>query len=244
MKFAKKLASVAATSALCLSMVPAMAFAADTNTGISADEAKNQDITWEEAVDNIGDTEYWLQLEKDDMGKISIDVPVRVVLAVNTDGTFVTPTALKNVIENNSEFPVNVKAIGITEKADFKLKAATGFDALADANIFNGAVKSVALGADADGNTTVTPKQSVAFTKLGDYVANTAWAMQASDAAARTGDDCLFVQIDGAIANVGGHYFTAPINVFDLTYTFEASPATAIGATSTTSLIAPTDIAD
>lgn len=242
MKRSTKLASVISTAALCMTMVPAMAFAADTNTGISADAAKNQEITWNEAVDNVGDTQYWLQLEEGDMGKISIDVPVRVVLAVNTDGSFVTPTALKNVIENNSEFPVNVKAINITEKDNFKVKAATGFDALPDANIFSGAVKSVALNTAGDG--VDSTKQFIAFTKLGNYAPNTAWAMEASDADARTGSDCLFVQIDGDIANVSGHYFTAPINVFDLTYTFEATPATGIDATSTTSLAAPANIAD
>lgn len=237
--------SLFAATAVAALMVPGLAFAADTNTGISADDAKNQAIDWKDATSstptNQGDTQYWLQLNADNLNKISIDVPVRVVLAVNPDGEFVTPTALKNVIENNSEFPVNVKAISITPKDNFTVKAANGFDSLTDSNIFNGAVKSVTLATDGEGNTTVTPKQSVAFTKLGTYTPNTAWAMQASDtngAAApdRAGADCLFIQIEGDIANVSGHYFTAPINVFDLTYTFEASPATDVLTTGTTSL--------
>lgn len=209
-------------------MLPSAAFA------ITADEAKNQDIDHSPAVENVGDTEYWLQLEDEALKNISVDVPIKVVLAVDTDGSFFTPTALKNVIENDSEFPVNVSDLAITAKGnpgkEFVLEEATGFDALSTDNIFNGTIASAAL--TEDGTAVDSFKQTIAFTQFDQFAANMAWGMQASDADGdpvaneKTGDDCLFIQIDGAIANVNDYYFTSPINVFDITYTFEATDAT------------------
>ena len=231
---------ILATAFSAALMMPSAAFA------ITADEAANQDIDWAPAAtqsihgvtgDNVGNTEYWMQLEEESLKHISIDVPVKVTLAVNMDGSFCTPTALKNVIENDSEFPVNVSGMTLTAKGDadnpFVLEEATGFSALTADNIFNGTISSVALNETGDG--VESAKQTIAFTQLGNYSANTAWGMQASDADGdaaaheKTGDDCLFIQIDGEIANVSDYYFTAPINVFDITYTFEATDA-ALGA--------------
>lgn len=224
-------AGILSTAFAAALMLPTSAFA------ITADEAMNQDINHSPAVENVGNTEYWLQLEEDALKQISIDVPIKVVLAVDTDGSFFTPTALKNVIENDSEFPVNVSALSIAPKGDannpFVLEEATGFDALRTDNIFNGTIASAAL--TEDGSDVDSLKQTIAFTQFGQFAPNTAWGMQASDAddnpAAheKTGDDCLFIQIDGSIANVKDYYFTAPINVFDITYTFEATDA-ALGA--------------
>lgn len=224
-------AGILTTAFAAALMLPTSAFA------LTADEAMNQDIEHSPAVENVGNTEYWLQLEEDALKQISIDVPVKVVLAVDTDGSFFTPTALKNVIENDSEFPVNVSALTITAKGDannpFVLEEATGFDAVRTNNIFNGTIASAAL--TEDGSGVASFKQTIAFTQLDQFSANTAWGMQASDAdddpAAheKTGDDCLFIQIDGSIANVKDYFFTAPINVFDITYTFEATDA-ALGA--------------
>lgn len=212
-------------------MLPSAAFA------ITADEATNQDIDHSPAIENVGNTEYWLELEDEALKNISIDVPVRVVLAVDTDGSFFTPSALKNVIENDSEFPVNVSELAITAKGDpgkeFVLEEASGFDALSTDNIFNGTIASAAL--NEDGTDVASLKQSIAFTQFGQFAPNAAWGMQASDADGdavaneKTGDDCLFIQIDGAIANVKDYYFTSPINVFDITYTFEATDS-ALGA--------------
>ena len=216
--------AVAFTVALAL---PSSAFA------MTAEEAMNQDIDHNPAIENVGNTEYWLELEEEALQSISIDVPIKVFLAVDTDGNFFTPSALKNVIENDSEFPVNVSDLTITAKGDagnpFVLKEATGFDAMTADNIFNGTIASAAL--TEAGDDVASYKQTIAFTKLGQFAANQAWGMQASDADGdpeaheKTGDDCLFIQIDGAIANVNDYYFTAPINVFDITYTFEATSA-------------------
>lgn len=207
-------------------MLPATAF------GITADEAKNQDPGYKAAENNVGNTEYWLQIidhyeggddEPGGLDNMSIDVPIKVTLALKADGTFVTPTALKNVIENNSEFPVNVTNMALTEKNGFALKAATGFDGVTTNNIFSGKVASVSLksgGTDVD-----TSKQAIAFTKLGSYAKNAAWGMASADNATKSGSDCLFIQLDGEIGNVSGKYFTSPINVFDITYTFEATSA-------------------
>lgn len=233
-------ASILATAFSAALMMPSAAFA------LTAEEAVNQDIDWAPAAtqsingvtgDNVGNTEYWLQLEEESLKHISIDVPVKVTLAVNTDGSFCTPTALKNVIENDSEFPVNVSSLTITAQGDadnpFILEEATGFSALTTDNIFSGTISSVALNEAGDG--VDSAKQTIAFTQFDQFAANTAWGMQASDADGdaaaheKTGDDCLFIQIDGDIANVSDYYFTAPINVFDITYTFEATDA-ALGA--------------
>ena len=224
-------AGILSTAFAAALMLPGSAFA------ITADEAMNQDIDHSQAVENVGNTEYWLQLEEESLKNISIDVPIRVVLAVDTDGSFFTPTALKNVIENDSEFPVNVSAMTITPKGEdgkkFVLEEATGFDAVRTDNIFNGTIASAAL--TEDGSDVASLKQTIAFTKFDQYAPNTAWGMQASDAdddpAAheKNGDDCLFIQIDGAIGNVNDYYFTSPINVFDITYTFEATDS-ALGA--------------
>ena len=230
-------AGILSTAFAAALMLPTSAFALTPGEPLSAEDAMNQDIEHAEAVENVGNTEYWLQLEEDALKEISIDVPIKVVLAVDTDGSFFTPTALKNVIENDSEFPVNVSELKITPKGEegklFVLEEATGFDALRTDNIFNGTIASAAL--TEDGTDVASLKQTIAFTQFGQFAPNTAWGMQASDADddpvahEKNGDDCLFIQIDGAIANVNDYYFTSPINVFDITYTFEATDA-ALGA--------------
>ena len=226
----RTLAGIVVTAFAIMLMLPSAAF------GLTAEEAANQDIEHSPAIENVGNTEYWMQLEEDQLKNISIDVPVKVVLAVNTDGTFCTPTALKNVIENDSEFPVNVSDISITAKGDsgneFVLEEATGFEDLRTDNIFNGTIASASL--NEAGDAVESLKQVIAFTQFDQFGANAAWGMQASDAEGgeaceKTGEDCLFIQIDGAIANVSDYFFTSPINVFDITYTFEATDS-ALGA--------------
>ena len=202
-------------------MAPAAAFA------VTADEAVNQDVDHARAVNNVGNTQYWLEIVEDadqgGLGNMSVDVPIKVTLAIDSEGNFITPSALKNVIENDSEFPLDVVGMTLTEKDGFGLRAATGFDDLDDKNIFSGQISSVEL--NADGTAVEADKQVVAFTKLGQFSENAAWRMESSDNADKKGDDCLFIQIDGEIGNVAGKYFTAPINMFDVTYTFAAAEA-------------------
>lgn len=205
-------------------MAPAAAFA------ITADEAKNQNVDHARAVNNVGNTQYWLEIvedaDKGGLGNMSVDVPIKVTLAIDSEGHFITPSALKNVIENDSEFPLDVVGMTITEKSGFDLRAASGFGDLDDKNIFNGQIASVAL--NADGTGVADSKQVVGFTNLGQFSENAAWRMESSDNADKAGDDCLFIQIDGEIGNVAGKYFTAPINMFDITYTFAAADADAV----------------
>ena len=222
----RTLGAILATALCAALMLPSAAFA------ITADEAANQNVNHDPAIENVGDTQYWLTISEDGsgdpdgpggLGHMSIDVPVKVTLALDSEGNFVTPTALKNVIENDSEFPVNLKAMSLTAKDGFTLKAATGFDADDTDNIFHGKIMSAQLN-DA-GDAVESTLQEVAFTKLGNFAKNAAWGMESSNGVEKAGDDCLFIQIDGEIGNVSGKYFTAPINVFDITYTFEATSA-------------------
>lgn len=205
-------------------MAPAAAFA------VTADEAKNQTINHARAVNNVGNTQYWLQIVEDadegGLGNMSVDVPVKVTLAINSEGEFITPTALKNVIENDSEFPLDVVGMSLTAKDGFTACASTGFGDLTTKNIFSGEISSVKL--NADGTAVASDKQTIGFTKLGQFSKNAAWRMESSDNTEKKGDDCLFIQIDGEIGNVSGKYFTAPINMFDITYTFAAADADAV----------------
>lgn len=224
------IASIALAVAM---MIPSTAFA------VTAEEAANQDVNHAAATDNVGNTQYWLEIvegkadgdgdgDESGLGDMSVDVPIKVTLAVDADGNFITPSAYKNVIENNSEFPLDLVGMDITAKNDFTLKAATGFDALNDKNIFNGIISSVELN-DA-GNAVESTNQTIGFTKLGEFSKNAAWVMEAADNTEKLGEDCLFVQIDGELGNVAGKYFTAPINLFDITYTFAAATADATAA--------------
>lgn len=221
------MASLAAASLALAGAAPAFA--------ITASQATNQDINHAKAVNNVGDTEYWLQISEDGdpndpnnpggLNSMSVDVPIKVVLAVDAAGDFVTPTALKNVIENKSEFPLDVTEMSLTSKEGFTNIAATGFDASLTPNVYQGKISSATLNS---GRTAVDSiKQSVAFTQLDNFQTNAAWRMAASDNSDKYGDDCLFIQIDGALNNVAGKYFTSPINIFDITYTFAAASADA-----------------
>lgn len=220
----KILACIAAAGLAASMMAPAAAFA------ITADGAKDQTITHSRATNNVGNTQYWLQIVEDTdeggLGNMSVDVPVKVTLAVNSEGEFITPTALKNVIENDSEFPLDVAGISITAKDGFTACATTGFGDLTTKNIFSGEISSVNL--NSDYSAVSSEKQVIGFTKLGQFSKNAAWRMESSDNTEKKGDDCLFIQIDGEIGNVSGKYFTAPINMFDITYTFEAASANAV----------------
>lgn len=221
------MSGLAAASLALTGAAPALA--------ITASEATNQSVEHQRAVDNIGNTQYWLQISEDGdpsdpdnpggLDSMSVDVPMRVTLAVDAAGGFVTPTALKNVIENKSAFPLDVTKMSLTTKNGFTNVAATGFDSSATANIYNGKISSTTL--NADRTAVQSAKQSVAFTKMDTFATNAAWRMEASDNNARYGDDCLYIQLDGALKNVKGKYFTAPINVFDITYTFAAASADA-----------------
>lgn len=233
MSTARKLASGMIAAGLAASMMaPTAAFA------ITADETKNQAIQHERAVNNVGKTAYWLEIvedaDKGGLGNMSVDVPIKVTLAIDSEGHFITPSALKNVIENDSEFPLDVVGMQLTEKDGFGLRAATGFGDLNDKNIFSGKIASVKLNAD---YTEVSDdKQTIGFTKLGQFAENAAWRMESSDNTDKKGDDCLYIQIDGEIGNVAGKYFTAPINMFDITYTFAAADSDPVAS--------PGDLAD
>lgn len=217
------LASLAAASLALAGAAPAFA--------LTAEGARTQTITYQGAANNVGQTQYWLEISEDGDGSgggglnnMSVDVPVKVNLAVTAEGKFVTPTALKNVIENKSEFPLDVTAMSISSETPFTNVAETGFATSLVPNAYKGKIASATLAAD---GLSYTAKQSVAFTKLGTFVPNAAWRMAASDNDSKAGDDCLFIQIDGALNNVAGQYFTSPINVFDITYTFAAASADA-----------------
>lgn len=214
-----KILFAALTSAALAFGTAAPAFA------LTATEAANQTITHEAAVNNVGNTEYWLQLASNEGGLIvmSVDVPVRVNLAVQATGEFITPTAFKNVIENKSEFPVDVTAMQVTGKNGFTNIPATGFATSGTSNAFKGSIASVTLSDSLD--SVVSTEHKVAFKKFDEFNTNSAWRMEASDNNARSGDDCLFIQIDGALNNVAGKYFTSAVNVFDITYTFAAASA-------------------
>ena len=217
------MASLAAASLALAGAAPAFA--------ITAEGARTQDISYQGASDNVGKTDYWLQISEDGDGhgggglnNMSVDVPIRVNLAVTAEGNFVTPTAIKNIIENKSEFPLDVTAMSISSETPFTNVAETGFATSLVPNAYKGKIASATLAADGASYTT---KQSVAFTKLGTFAPNAAWRMAASDNDAKAGNDCLFIQIDGALNNIAGQYFTSPINVFDITYTFAAASADA-----------------
>ncbi|MBP3589408.1 MAG: hypothetical protein J6J61_02430 [Muribaculaceae bacterium] len=230
---ARKLASGMIAAGLAASMMaPTAAFA------ITADETKNQPIQHERAVNNVGKTAYWLQIvedaDKGGLGNMSVDVPIKVTLAIDSEGHFITPSALKNVIENDSEFPLDVVGMTLTEKDGFGLRAATGFGDLNDKNIFSGEISSVKL--NADYTEVEKDKQVIGFTKLGQFAENAAWRMESSDNTDKKGEDCLYIQIDGEIGNVAGKYFTAPINMFDITYTFAAADSDPVAT--------PGDLAD
>lgn len=221
------LSGIAAASMALAGAAPALA--------ITASEATNQDITYKGTVNNSGDTQYWLQISEDGdpsdpnnpggLDNMSVDVPIKVTLAVDAAGGFVTPTALKNVIENKSAFPLDVTKMTLASKNGFTNVAATGFATVATPNAYNGKVSSTAL--NADRSAVSSTKQSIAFTKMNTFTTNSAWRMEAADNNAKYGDDCLFIQIDGVLKNVKGKYFTAPVNVFDITYTFAAASADA-----------------
>lgn len=225
-------AALASTALVFGTAVPA--FAAWEDDSITAGGAKDQSIEYAPAVENSGDTQYWLQISEDGwddpdkpggLGNMSVDVPIKVKLAVDAEGNFVTPTALKNVVENKSEFPLDVTGISIESKDGFTLATASGFDANTTSNIYRGTIASAALNA---ARTAVdSSKQTLAFTRLGEFASNSAWRMEANDSNDKYGTDCLFIQIDGELGNISGKYFTKAINVFDITYTFAAASADA-----------------
>ena len=230
-----KLATQKATRMMVASLAAAsLAFAgAAPAFALTAQGAKDQAITYARAVNNKATTEYWLEISEDGDGgggggglnNMSVDVPVKVNLAVTAEGNFVTPSALKNVIENKSVFPLDVTAMSITPKNSFTNITANGFESNATLNAFKGSISSVKLSDDRSG--VASTHQSVAFTKLGTFTTSKAWRMEAKDTNDRYGRDCLFIQIDGALTNVAGKYFTNSINVFDITYTFAAASADA-----------------
>lgn len=147
---------------------------------------------------------------------ISVDVPVRVNIALNTDGTWCTPTALRNRIINRSTCAMHVASAVATTKSDFGLQSTSNFTTSGLDNALAGTIAP----ADSAGATTGTPQDLTSISTAGDK-----WTMPLGQTragvAVADGTNELPLQLAGSIRSVEGHYFTAPINVFDITYTFE-----------------------
>lgn len=147
---------------------------------------------------------------------ISVDVPVRVNIALNTDGTWCTPTALRNRIINRSTCAMHVASAVATTKSDFGLQSTSDFTTSGLDNALAGTIAP----ADSAGAATGTPQDLTSISTAGDK-----WTMPLGQTragvAVADGTNELPLQLAGSIRSVEGHYFTAPINVFDITYTFE-----------------------
>lgn len=147
---------------------------------------------------------------------ISVDVPVRVNIALNTDGTWCTPTALRNRIINRSTCAMHVASAVATTKSDFGLQSTSDFTTSGLDNALAGTITP----ANSAGATTGTPQDLTSISTAGDK-----WTMPLGQTragvAVADGTNELPLQLAGSIRSVEGHYFTAPINVFDITYTFE-----------------------
>ncbi len=95
---------------------------------------------------------------------ISVDVPVRVNIALNTDGTWCTPTALRNRIINRSTCAMHVASAVATTKSDFGLQSTSDFTTSGLDNALAGTIAP----ADSAGATTGTPQDLTSISTAGD----------------------------------------------------------------------------
>lgn len=139
---------------------------------------------------------------------ISIDVPVRVDIALKTDGTWCTPTALANRIINHSTCDIRVASAETTSTSGFSMFAADEVESSTQSNAFGGTIQPQ------DGTTQ----------DLTDIICPAAeWVMESGFATA--GENELALQLAGTIENVEGWFFPTGIHAFDITYTFEKATA-------------------
>ena len=139
---------------------------------------------------------------------LSVDVPVKVVLAANAEGEWCTPTAAGNRIINHSLLPVRVVSAKAQAVEGFTMLTGAQLAASDASNVFAGTVTAGA-GAAQD-----TAQDLTSIDTSGD-----AWTM-----AAETADDdsdLISLQLAGSVANVEGTYFTDGTKLFDVAYAFE-----------------------
>ncbi len=135
---------------------------------------------------------------------ISVDVPVKVILAAAADGTWCTPTATANQILNHSLVPVKVASAEAGAASDFTMLANASVKSSTKANVFGGTIKA--------GASTAQDLTSIS-------TSDSAWTMAAATDA--NNSDLISLQLAGSIGNVEGKYFTDGCKLFDITYTFE-----------------------
>ena len=141
---------------------------------------------------------------------ISVDVPVRVIVAVNTDGTWCTPTALRNKIVNHSTCAMHVALATTSAAGGFHLTTGPILETASNKNMLAG---------------TITPDGGSAQDLAGIDTGGSEWTIPQGLTQNLTpitdGSNELALQLAGAVKNVEGKYLTAPVNAFDITYTFE-----------------------
>ena len=135
---------------------------------------------------------------------VDIDVPVKVILAVDAEGNFVTPTATANKIVNHTAVGAKVVSAVATAAGSFRLEKASALSSSDTDNIFGGSIVA--------GNGSSSDLTDISTT--GD-----SWSMAKGSVA--DGSNQIPLQLTGAVKNVKGSYLTAPTSVFGIAYTFE-----------------------
>lgn len=133
-----------------------------------------------------------------------IDVPIKVIMAVDAQGNFVTPTAKANKIVNHTAVGAKVVSAVATAKGTFQLKKASTLASTDTDNVFGGTIKA-GTGSASD--------------LTGISTAGSSWSM--AKGSVTDGSNQIPLQLTGAVRNVKGNYLTAPTSVFGITYTFE-----------------------
>ena len=106
-----KLLAGATTAALAVSMMPAMAFAADPSTTAGTETEQ-------------GSADTAVYLEADD-SMLVVGAPTEIHVKAKADGTFVTPTAASTQITNGSIFGIHVDKVTATAENSFALVKGT-----------------------------------------------------------------------------------------------------------------------
>lgn len=138
------------------------------------------------------------------LASISVDVPVKVILAARADGTWCTPSAAGNKIVNHSLVPVRVVSAQSSAASGFTILTAESVENSTVSNVFGGAITAGA--GEAQDLTAIDTSAAV-------------WSMAAATDA--NDSDLIGLQLAGSIANVEGKYFTNGLKLFDVAYTFE-----------------------
>ena len=139
---------------------------------------------------------------------ISIDVPVRVDIALKMDGTWCTPTALGNRIINHSTCDIRVASAEANPTSGFNMLATNEVESSSQSNVLGGSIQP----------------EGGAAQDLTDIVCPAAeWAMESGFET--SGENELPLQLAGSIQNVEGWFFPTGIHAFDITYTFEKATA-------------------